>query len=173
MIAARLAANAAALDALQRRIDSRYPRAKRDQWGMLPSDHEEITASIREEDRRQRRAALAALWGPPVLDYVRYDGVSIFKRSRDEEWTFWRAIQATVGLVLGRYWNDEAAARWERRSTLAHALFGRPNPYRFRLPGLTLVYWDNRRVYGGYSVEVLQLYPGCRIEHFNDGETSL
>lgn len=39
--------------------------------------------------------------------------------------------------------------------------------------GIDMAYWDCRSVYGGYAVECLWLYPGCRVSIFDGGESFL
>jgi hypothetical protein len=152
-ITARLAANAAAIDAAKARLWANYPdTAPADSYGMTHRDMREMYAEEDHYMAEQRRKALIALWARPVVDEIstrrRSDGVICYKASRGEDWTLWRALCASYGLIFARYDRDGLA-------------------------GHDMAYWDSGPVYGGYTVDVLRLYPGCRIEHFNDGETNL
>lgn len=119
----------------------------------VPHDiHQQIASDIRAHQRGQRWRALKALWLPPVVDEIstkyRHDGVTDYRDNRDDDWTFWRAIKATIGIVLAR--------------------FDAGDSY---LGSFEMAYWDAGSTYGGYTVDRLWLYPRCRISIFNDGET--
>lgn len=153
-IAARLDANALALDALTASVHARYPGLAPaypadDPGGPTVSDMQEMYAEVDRYNAEQRRKALVALWTPPVVDTVatkrRRDGVICYTSNRGDDWTFWRALCASYGLIFARYAKDG-------------------------MGGFDMAYWDAGPVYGGYTVEVLRLYPGCRIKHYNDGE---
>ncbi|MBX3481631.1 MAG: hypothetical protein KF842_14665 [Caulobacter sp.] len=153
------------------RLWANYPDiAPADSSGMTHREMREMYAEVDRYMADQRRRALIALWAPPVVDAAatsrRRDGVICYRDNRDEDWTLWRAVQATIGLLLVRYWSDKDQERWSRR------LKGRLDA-RWGIDGHAIAYWDAGPVYGGYTVEVLRLYPGFRVEHFNDGEINL
>ena len=135
-------------------------RGQLDEFGMSPEDWRWMRWEADQEMLRWRWRAFRALWCKPVVDHVRYDGVTIFRDNRDDDWTCWGALQATIGVLLDRHWTDRAEARWRRR-------LGRGSY------GLQLAYWDSRCIYGGYDVMCIWLYPGCRVSIFGDGETNL
>jgi uncharacterized protein len=170
-ITARLAANAAAIDAAKARLWANYPdTAPAEDGFMTLGQMREMYAEVDRHHAEQRRRALIALWAAPVVDQDstarRRDGVICYRDNRDDDWSLWSALQATVGLILVRYWSDAADARWSRRLKGCKAA-------RWGIYGRAMAYWDSEPVYGGYAVDVLRLYPGCRIEHFNDGEINL
>lgn len=115
--------------------------------------------------RRQELRGIVALWGPAIKSPARdrrkgwtiYDG---YERTRDEEWTIWKAIVCTIAILLGRHWNDDAAARWSRRHGRNDCWASRPH----------LAHFDAHDTYGGYEIWRVQLAPGCRFEVFSDGE---
>lgn len=117
---------------------------------MTGQTEEQITEIYRELAVMQRKAewtALRRLWSGPVVQHVRKsDGVTIYSANREEEWTFWRAVRASIGIVLRRYSED-----------------GRG--------GLPLAFWNSHQDGYGYSFDYLTLYPGCRVEVASDGET--
>ncbi|MEO5586080.1 MAG: hypothetical protein ABIQ81_00135 [Novosphingobium sp.] len=134
-----------------------------DEWGVTPDDYREMRW---EHDRHmlgQRWKALRTLWGAPVVDAWstahRADGVTNYTANRDGDWTLWRAIRATIGIVLGLYWHDEI----EKRHRARHGFTG----------GLDLAFWDAGSIYGGYTSDCVWLYPGCRVFIFNESETNL
>lgn len=131
----------------------------RDEWGMTPEDWRWLRWESEREHLANRWKALKAIWGQPVVaqctsQYVRNE------RGRGDDWTVWRAVWATIGVILDRSWTDQVEGRWKARKG-RHAY------------GLDLAYWDATSVYGGYEVTVLSLYPRCRVSIFNDGETNL
>lgn len=134
-------------------------------WDLTPEQDRELAASLREYDREQRWAALRMLWGRPIVNLWstqrRTDGVIDFVRNRDEEWTLWRGIVATVALILNR--------RHGQREVERH----RATTGRLYIPHHDLGFWDSRADSGGYSFGYLHLYPGCRVEVGSDGESSL
>lgn len=134
-----------------------------DEYGFTPDDWREMRWESHRDMLIQRWNALRTLWGPPVVDRLstsrRRDGATDYTANRDGDWTLWRAVRATVGIVLGLYWHDEV----ERRHRARHGFTA----------GLDLAFWDAASIYGGYTVDCLWLYPGCRVSIFNDGETNL
>ncbi len=86
-----------------------------------------------------------------------YDG---YERCRDEDWTVGQAIVCTMAILLGRRWNDAAAARWSRRHGKGDCRASRPY----------LAHFDAQDTCGGYEIWWGQLAPGCRFEVFSDGE---
>lgn len=133
-----------------------------DDLGLTPDDWREIWWGEVCHERLMRWRALKALWLPPVKCRPRdrrkgwtiYDG---YERNRDEEWTFCRGVRASIGLVLG----------------LRPRLDPKTGNYRTWSSSVSVAYWDSGPTYGGYSVEVLNLHPWCRVDLFNDGETCL
>ncbi|WP_288935451.1 hypothetical protein [uncultured Sphingomonas sp.] len=133
------------------------------------TDMEQIEREAYADERRYRRRqelrGIVALWAPAIKSPARdrrkgwtiYDG---YERCRDEEWTAWQAIVCTIAILLGRRWNDSAAARWSRRHGKSDCWANRPY----------LAHFDARDTYGGYEIWRVQLAPGCRFEVFNDGE---
>lgn len=130
----------------------------RDEWGMSAEDWRWQRWECERERRVDRWKALKAIWGQPIAAKHKSQYVTNV-RGRGDDWTPWRAICATIGVVLDRNWTDDLDSRWRARG-------------RF-LMGTDMAYWDNRSVYGGYEVTVLSLYPRCRISISNDGETFL
>lgn len=84
-----------------------------------------------------------------VLSSTRHrtDGVIDYERNRGEEWTLWRALVATVAVILDR----------------RH----RGGDY---MASVDLGFWDSRSDGYGYSYGYLHLYPGWRVEVGTDGE---
>jgi hypothetical protein len=128
------------------------------------------------EDKIQRLKALAMLWGPavparPIGSWRRgwsiYDG---HVTARGEEWTFGRALRATIGILLFRVWGEIDAEGDRQRCARIREQTGRRV---FHDLGLDLGHWDYRDEYGGWSCMMLQLYRGCRVEIFSDGDSSL
>lgn len=144
---------------------NRWVRAwNADEDGLAPDDWREIWWGMDCHDRLMRWRALKAMWLAPVKSPPRdsrkgwtiYDG---YERNRDDEWTFWRGIRATIGVLLDRHWHDEV----EKRHRAKHGFTCR----------LDIAFWDARDIYGGYTIEHIWLYPGCRVSIFNGGETNL
>lgn len=108
-------------------------------------------------DRRHELKALRALWFIPIRSRPRdsrkgwtiYDG---HVSNRDEEWTFWRSLLATVAILFQRRHGQRQVDR-----------------YGFQ-PSFDLAYWDSRSTYGGYEIMCLWLYPRCRVSIFSGGE---
>lgn len=134
-----------------------------DEFGMTADDWRWLSWEQDKFMLAQRWKALKTLWGPPVIDERstgrRTDGVTDYTANRDGNWTVWRAVCATVGVVLGRYWHAQVEARYRAKYGYARSS--------------DMAYWDSHPVYGGYTVDCLWLYPGCRVSIFNDGETNL
>lgn len=132
-----------------------------DECGLTLDDYREMTW---EHDRYmlgQRWKALKALWCPPVVDKHRTagrrDGVIVYIANRDEEWTLWRGIRATIGLIFNV------------RPRLDPQTGNYVNGWR----ASSMAFWDSGPVYGGYAVDVLKLHSWFGVELFNDGETCL
>lgn len=135
-----------------------------DDWALTPAQERELTESLRAYVREQRWAALRMLWGRPIKSKPRdrqkgwtiYDG---HVRNRDEDWTVWRGIAATVALIINR--------RQGQRQVDQH----RSRTGKLYVPSFDLGYWDNR--YDGYgcSYGCLRLYPGWRVEVASEGES--
>lgn len=128
----------------------------RDEWGMTDEDWRWVRWEAEREQLAHRWKALKAIWGKPVP--ARYPSQYVGnERARGDDWTPWRAICATVAVVLNRNWTDKVEQRWRAR----HGFAG----------GIDMAYWDARSVYGGYTGMICWLYPRCRISIFSDGET--
>lgn len=132
-----------------------------DELGMTPDDHRWLAFDIYQHGLGQRWKALKALWCAPIVDEVstrrRTDGVIDYIQNRGEDWTLMRAIRASIGLILGLSpRHDPKTGNWHRW-----------------WDSLELAFWDNHSVYGGYTVDVLQLIGWFGVECFNDGETCL
>jgi hypothetical protein len=133
-----------------------------DEDGLSPDEWRSIWW---EEDclrRLMRWRALKALWLPPVRSEARDSrkGWTVddgHERGRDEESTFWRAVRATIGVIFD----------------ISPRLDPMTGNYVDWHHAVTLAYWDSRQIYGGYTVEVLDLHAGFGISLFNDGETSM
>jgi len=109
---------------------------------------------------KDRRAAIDAVWKHL------WHG-----KRRDDEWTRWRAIQATVAAYLGRFWGDVDAERWRDRHPLVDARGKLRRP--MYVPSWTLCYWNAHSDGYGYSHDMLVLHPGLRITMDHDGESFL
>lgn len=133
---------------------------QRDEFGMTDQDHKDLYRELRRLDRYHRWRALKALWLPPVKEDVGR-GKQRTRDARDDDWTFWRAVLATVGLVFDRHWTDKAEDRHKARTGKRY------------VESYDMAYWDAHDTYGGYDVMVLWLYPGCRVSIFSDGESFL
>lgn len=131
---------------------------QRDEFGMTPNDYEEIWREQRRADRYHRWRAFCALWLPPVTEDVGR-GKIYTRDSQGDDWTFWRAVQASIGLMLDRRWTDRAEDGHKTRTGARYVC------------GHDMAFWDAHDTYGGYDVMVLWLYPGCRVSVFSDGET--
>ena len=121
---------------------------ERDEYGMRRDDWRWLRWDIEREDLLQRWRAIKALWGEPIKSPARRGEWTIFdgyERNRDEEWTGWRAVLATVAILLDRRGSD----------------------YR---SSVNLAFWDARDTYGGYEIMRLTLSAGMRVEIFSDGE---
>lgn len=130
----------------------------RDDLGMTDEDWRWVCWESERERLADRWKALKALWGKTVRSArpSQYVGNG---RSRGDDWTPWRAICATVGIILDRNWTDDVEQIWRGRHGFC--------------PGVDMAYWDARSVYGGYEVTVLWLYPRCRVSIFSGGESGL
>ena len=118
-----------------------------DEFGMSEEAWRWERWEYQREALRERWAALRMLWGKPIRD--RWEG-SI--RARGEEWTFWRAVKATIGIILDRRHTDAHGKSWL---------------------GMDMGHWDYRS--GGcggcsWSAMVLQLHAWCRIEILSDSD---
>lgn len=135
-----------------------------DDIGWTPDDYRELRWQYERHMLGQRWKALRTLWGPPVVNEWatgrRKDGVTVYQANRDDDWTFWRAVKATIGIVLGRHWTEDAAECWK-------------SGHVFSAYGKGVAFWDSRSVYGGYDVDCCWLYPRCRVSIFSDGESNL
>lgn len=120
----------------------------RDEYGMTEQDWDELIEAENAHDKEQRSRALRALWLKPVLCEIRKcDGVVIYRDSREEEWTFFRAVWITIAILLNRRNTKDEIGE-----------------------SLDMAYWDALPTYGGYTVDRLWLYPNCTYSIFNDGE---
>lgn len=133
-----------------------------DEDGLAPDDHREIAWELEREDLRQRVKAIRAMWGNPIKSGPRsakkgwtiYDG---HERNRDDDWTFWRGVRATVGCLFNISPRlDPATGNWVRF-----------------WDSYSIAYWDSGPTYGGYTVERLNLHGWFGVELFNDGESFL
>lgn len=141
-----------------RAVNGTMPYPQTDEWGMSEEEWRWERWEYEQERLRDRWKALKALWLRPVpsknpSQYVANES------GRGDDWTFWRAICATIGVVLDLAWTDAIEARSRAR--------------RGFVAGIDMAYWDARSLYGGYAVSVLWLYPRCRVSIFSDGETFL
>ncbi|VWX56705.1 hypothetical protein [Sphingorhabdus sp. 109] len=123
----------------------------------IPEEVErEIVKEMRIHDRRMRWQALKALWASAIVYRVRSsDGVIEYQRNRDAEWTFFRSVRCSLGLIFNighRRIND---CSWHANNSW------------------TLAYWNCWPVYGGYNVECVELIGWFSASVFNDGETGL
>ncbi|MBI0530319.1 hypothetical protein D9602_02960 [Sphingomonas sp. TX0522] len=138
--------------------------ADADGWELTPQQERELAASLRAYDREQRWAAFRMLWGRPVVNVWsterRTDGVIDYVRNRSEEWTLWRAIIATLALILSRYHGQREVERYCARTG------------RLYIPRRDLGFWDSRADSGGYGYGYLELYPRCRVSVGWDGEST-
>lgn len=140
------------------RTEARREFPPRDDLGMTAEDWRWLRWEAERERSADRWKALKAIWGAPVVSPHQSQYVSN-ERGRGEDWTVWRAICATVGILLDRNWTDKIEARWRTRHGFAS--------------GIDMAYWDARSVYGGYTGMICWLYPRCRVSIFSDGETFL
>lgn len=131
-----------------------YP--PRDCFGMTDEQWRWVRWEYRREHARDRWKALKALWGKPTRSTSTSQYVDL-ARDKGDDWTIWRAICASIGVILDRNWCDVDEER----------LIAKQGS---RAYGLDMAYFDARSVYGGYEVTVLWLYPGCRVSIFSDGE---
>lgn len=118
--------------------------------GMTKEQEADLLRSLREQDRKDRRDALTAIWRPSRAPQRAF---------REYEWTVTSAIRATIGLLLNRRWTDKAESKFKSR--------GGDNRHAY---GTLLASWDCRKTYGGYAVMCVELRPGCRVGVFDDGE---
>lgn len=126
--------------------------------------------------------ALAALWGPAVPHRARncrkgwnvYDG---HVSNRDEEWTFFRAVWATGAIITRRCWGqrqiDRARERFERRKNNLRWDGERWEYWSAYPSGRQMSYWDSWGGASSYGHYAIELYPGCRISIYHDGESGL
>ena len=119
----------------------------KDEFGLTQDEWDQITDDLTRHDKEQRVKALRALWFRPVVGRVRPDGVVDHIACRDEDWTFWRAIKVSIAILANRQ------VKGERYQT-----------------SYQMAYWDAFKTYGGYTVDLVWLYPGFRYSIFNDGE---
>lgn len=118
-----------------------------DEFGMTEEDWRWERWEYRQEYLHQRIAAIRMLWGKPVRD-ARGDRL----RSCGDDWTFWCAVKATIGIVLDRRHTD-AHGKWWLSLDMGH--------------------WDFRHCGCGgcsWSAMVLQLHAWCRIEIMSDSD---
>lgn len=127
-----------------------------DEFGMSDEDWRWVRWEAEREQLAHRWKAVKAIWGKPVPARYKSQYVSN-ERARGGDWTPWRAICATVAIVLNRNWTDKVEHRWRARYGYAS--------------GIDMAYWDARSVYGGYTGMICWLYPRCRVSIFSDGET--
>jgi len=131
-------------------------------WDLTPRQERELAASMRAYDREQRWAAFRMLWGRPIVDVWstrrRTDGVIDYERNRGDEWTLWRAVLATLALLLNRRHGQRQIDRHEARTG------------EWCVDYHDLGFWDSRADGYGYSFGYLHLYPGWRVEVGSDGE---
>lgn len=133
-----------------------------DDVGLTPDDYRAIWWGMEREHLRQRIKAVRTMWGKPTKSrpasakkgWTVYDGYS---RNRDGDWTFWRGVRATIGCLFNITPRlDPKTGNWVRF-----------------WDSLSIAYWDSGPVYGGYTVERLNLHGWFGVELFNDGETVL
>ena len=117
-----------------------------DEFGLTEADWAKLRREAFIERHIQRFKALVMLWGPAIRSKPRgrkpwtvYDG---YDRSRGDDWTFWRAVRATLGIVLCRYHLD-------RHGPTYH--------------GMDMGHWDLVRGWGDRWWR-LELQPYCRVE---------
>lgn len=119
---------------------------------MSEADDAEMYAGERRQQLLDRLNGILMLWGPairnrPGKNWTIYDG---YIRQRGDEWTLWRAVRATMAIILNRHHGD------------AH---GR------RLDNWDMGHWDAGTAGNGYSsAMVCWLYPRCRFQIFSDGD---
>lgn len=138
-----------------------------DDWayGLTEEEDAQLAADYRHHDRSERFKALCMLWGPAIVNEGatrgRRDGVTVYSRDRGEEWTFFRAIRASVALILNRRWSQDQVDWHEKRTGRTWA------------ESFDLGYWDAASDGYGYNNGYLNLYHGWRVEVGSDGESFL
>lgn len=128
---------------------------ERDENGLRPDDWRWMRWEIEKFDLWCRWSALKAMWCKPVTRQ-KFTGVRTIA-GRGEDWTFWRGVKATVAIVLDRRWSDDLEARHRAKRG-------------GRSYGDTVAFWDAHDTYHGHECMIVQLYPGCRVELFSDGD---
>ena len=153
------------------RVDSaswtgRPSEVVRDEWGISDAFNAALWRDMRREDLRERVRAFWFVWAP---------------KSRDEEWTRWRAAQATAALLLGRFHSDahqaRLVARWHKHKAPWLDKEGRQIGWRdgkISYPSyVTIASWDFHHTYGGWDAIFLHLHPGWRVSIEHDGDSNL
>lgn len=161
----KLAALDHAIDAMECRHNCR-----RDEFGMLPRDHREISECIESEERRRERLALRYLWkGDEQPDHCKHRNFGIDEYlepwlPKGREWLapiarLWRRLRVTSAIARGR-WGIE----WRTDQT---------GPERLRSwNAVDVCFFENSRDGYGYSVLVLRYHPAQdRVSVSSDGES--
>lgn len=149
-----ITAGLARLDGDIAAMEARYIRSVRDEFGLLPRDHDEIASSIAEAYRQQERDALRYLWkgqAPKKSGGFRAYGW-------DEYLDGWRApprhariYRLAVRLVVS---SAILLKRWAPMT----------------IDSEDVVFWDHRRGYG-WSATVLSFNPkALTVAVYQDGE---
>lgn len=120
----------------------------RDEYGLTDEDYAQIFKAEEDHHKAQCIRALRAIWLRPVIYCHNGNGPArpTYRDAQDEEWTLWRAIKVTAAILL------------DRRNT------------KGEMDSYGVAYWDALPTYGGYTVDVVWLYPGLTYSVFNDGE---
>lgn len=149
-----------------------------DEWGLTAEENAQIATELSIEDSRQRWNSLGAIWGRSIrqrpkdsrVGWTVYDG---HERKRDDEWTLWRAILATIAVILDRRHGqrqiDRARARNDALRQNPRFIDGRWIDH-YSAPSWSIAFWDAHDTYGGYEIMRITLHPGCRVSIFSDGE---
>jgi len=133
--------------------------------GLTEEQDAQLAADYRRHDCGERLKALRMLWGPAIVDEAstrwRRDGVVDYIRNRGEDWTVWRAIVASLALIMNRRHRQRHVDRHQARTGSCC------------IPSVDLGFWDSRSDGYGYSFGHLELYPRWRVEVGSDGESFL
>lgn len=134
-------------------------------------------------ERLDELKALATIWGycipnrprDPRKGWTVFDGM---QSDRGGDWTFLRAVKATIAILLGRRYRDSHRerdwARWKARRANPRFIASQWIHPEIHMPiSVEMAHWDYRGAPGGWSSMVLYLHPGCRVSIFSDGDSSL